>query len=328
MLNMAQLIQMTAIVLGTIAVVISVRHVVLAFAARRQFVDVLAKWLSDDFRSRGEAESILREPPGIFDDNFRAQLLKRMGSLPDRARKEIMSGLENHSQEGRAEFLKSILAEVLLKSGGMRDEPTPFQDAPWAMRAGVGLAEGYRPYKTESAASSWRRGFAFVWSGAAGFGIGVAAAGLAVAVIGERVTLPEDLADLQRRAEQQEIARQVGMLVGEEDAEQGVHPETQQDKLALDDLLSTGKGAAPVKPDERVWRLSQVGDLYLKARNYDKAKAYFEAARKIALEFDLEAAPGIYKNLGDLYVQKGDTGLAKEFYTKSLGIEPAAAGAS
>jgi len=308
---MTQIILFSGGVLALLAVGLSISHLRLALTARKTFVKDLSDWISKDYVARSEVESFVSQSSDRIDDGFYEKLLQRVQSLPDPIKSEIVSGLQNNSQEGRSRFIASILSEVLLYNNSGREE----------------LYESPAPYSVSISSSSWGGQLPRVWSGAAGFAIGVVTASLALMLVNmpgsgssspDGARLPTDLAELQQRAEAQEIARQIHMLALDQDAQL----DEQVEQLTSQAIRTIKDDRILVKPVETVWRLNQLGNLYLKVGEYDKAKASLEAAAKIASELGSDDKLGIYKDLGDLYVYKGDPRQAEVFYTRSLSSEP------
>ena len=319
---MSQAILLFGIAVATLAVVLSIRHLWMTLAAKREFSSAIAEWLSEDETARRHAEQLTQQSPRHLSEDYYEQLIKRCYVLPERLRREILVGLDSNSDEGRASFAISLLSKGLEKSGARR-----------------GLSEYGSPYEIDTAptvaadAMSTRARYAPAGWGAIGLAVGAVAAA-AVFMIGNGTTLPSDVADLpsdvadlQRRAEAQEINRQMTIL-----APYTENLKTSSDERVLatqvtDKILDLAKaGQQSAHAQEVVWRLGQLGELYLKAGEYDKAKPYLDAASEVAAEFHLKDSSGIFKTLGDLYLKKGDSEQAKLYYTKSLGPPTAGSG--
>ena len=327
---MINLVLIAGMVLALTAVATAIRHVRLAITARKRFVDALSKWLAEDYDARGEVERILLDSPRLFDEDFRARLIEIVNSLPNTSRREILSGLENNSEGGRSRFIASVLSESLAKKPGTVAKRL----------SGMTLDESEpSPYKTESGAAPSR--FAWVRQGGMGFALGVASVlaivrlgGMDLAVSQQRAPddesdLPRDLVELQRRAELQDIARLVELLNQSPDVNAGLatvpKPQSRAEAVAFKAMRAVEEGKQ--QPQEILWRLKQVGNAYMKVGDHDSAQAYLEAASKVASQVDFKDEPwetvlGVYKNLGDLYAEKGDAQLARSFYERSLNLEP------
>lgn len=66
-----------------------------------------------------------------------------------------------------------------------------------------------------------------------------------------------------------------------------------------------------------------IGFAYGRLRDYDNAERYYRRAllRSVAVDFNEEFRPTVYKNLGNLYMEKGDSLLAQECFKRAKAVD-------